>query len=225
MELKNYLERINYQGKPGPTLEVLTDLQLTHLLHVPFENLDIHNKIKLDLAKSYEKVVVRNRGGFCYELNSLFFQLLSAIGFDVKMVSARVFNNAKVYGAEFDHMAIIAKIDEAEYLVDVGFGEFAFHPLKIELDKEQVDPRGKFIITEGDENYLIVMKKNEEGEFVPEYKFSMIERKLEDFFGMCEYHQTSPQSHFTQKRICSLATKDGRITISDLNDGSCSSLK
>jgi len=33
---------------------------------------------------------------------------------------------------------------------------------------------------------------------------------------MCLYHQTSPQSHFTQKRICSLATPDGRVTLSDL---------
>jgi N-hydroxyarylamine O-acetyltransferase len=33
---------------------------------------------------------------------------------------------------------------------------------------------------------------------------------------MCRYHQTSPESHFTQKRICSLATTDGRITVSDM---------
>ena len=33
---------------------------------------------------------------------------------------------------------------------------------------------------------------------------------------MCRYHQTSPQSHFTRKRVCSLATPDGRVTLSDL---------
>jgi N-hydroxyarylamine O-acetyltransferase len=217
MELQPYLSRIDYRGITEATLTVLSGLQLAHLLHIPFENLDIHNKIKLDLDKSYEKVVMQKRGGFCYELNSIFFQLLKTIGFNVKMVSARVFSDKKTYGAEFDHMAIIAKIEDADYLVDVGFGEFAFHPLKIELNREQGDPRGKFMIIEGDENYLIVMKKNAEGEFIPEYKFSMIERKLQDFLGMCEYHQTNPMSHFTQKRICSLATMDGRITISDYN--------
>jgi N-hydroxyarylamine O-acetyltransferase len=217
MELKNYLSRIDYNGKIEPTLNVLADLQLAHLLHVPFENLDIHYKIKLDLGKTYEKVVINNRGGFCYELNSIFFQLLRTIGFNVKIVSARVFNSEKIYGAEFDHMAVITKIDDAEYLVDVGFGEFAFHPLQIEFNTEQDDPRGKFMIMQGEDNYLVVMKKNSEGEFIPEYKFSMIERTLEEFLGMCEYHQTSPQSHFTQKRICSLATKEGRITVSDYN--------
>jgi N-hydroxyarylamine O-acetyltransferase len=33
---------------------------------------------------------------------------------------------------------------------------------------------------------------------------------------MCRYHQTSPDSHFTKGRICSLATRDGRITLSDM---------
>jgi N-hydroxyarylamine O-acetyltransferase len=32
---------------------------------------------------------------------------------------------------------------------------------------------------------------------------------------MCRYHQTSPDSHFTQKRLCSRATPEGRVTISD----------
>ncbi len=32
---------------------------------------------------------------------------------------------------------------------------------------------------------------------------------------MCHYQQTSPESHFTQKRVCSLARPDGRITLSD----------
>jgi N-hydroxyarylamine O-acetyltransferase len=31
---------------------------------------------------------------------------------------------------------------------------------------------------------------------------------------MCLYHQTSPQSPFTQQRLCTLATVDGRITLS-----------
>ncbi|QKG84428.1 arylamine N-acetyltransferase [Kroppenstedtia pulmonis] len=29
------------------------------------------------------------------------------------------------------------------------------------------------------------------------------------------HHQTSPDSHFTQKSICSLATETGRISLSD----------
>ena len=32
---------------------------------------------------------------------------------------------------------------------------------------------------------------------------------------MCHYHQTSPESPFTRKRLCTLATPTGRITLSD----------
>jgi N-hydroxyarylamine O-acetyltransferase len=30
------------------------------------------------------------------------------------------------------------------------------------------------------------------------------------------WHQTSPDSHFTQNRICSLATDDGRVTLTGM---------
>jgi N-hydroxyarylamine O-acetyltransferase len=33
---------------------------------------------------------------------------------------------------------------------------------------------------------------------------------------MCNYNQTSPDSHFTQKRICSIAWPNGRVTLSDM---------
>jgi len=37
-------------------------------------------------------------------------------------------------------MALIVKIKDGNYLVDVGFGEFSFYPIKIELNKETTDP-------------------------------------------------------------------------------------
>ena len=64
-----------------------------------------------------------------------------------------------------------------------------------------------------DDQYITVKKKNAEGEFIPEYIFSEKERQIEEFYPMCYYHQTSKESHFTQKRICSLPTQNGRITL------------
>ena len=213
MNIKLYFERIKYEGQIDTTFEVLSKLQEQHLMNVPFENLDIQNKIKIDLDNLFDKIVIRNRGGFCYELNGLFYKLLKEIGFTAKMVSARVYTNKKSYSAEFDHMAIIVSIEDDQYLVDVGFGEFAFSPLEIEPGKETDDPRGIFKIEVFDDNYKVVKKKNAEGEFIPEYIFSEKERQIEEFYPMCYYHQTSKESHFTQKRICSLPTQNGRITL------------
>jgi len=217
MEAVKYLERINYHGSTTPTIELLHALQKQHLLNIPFENLDIHYKttIELDLPKIFEKVVNKKRGGFCYELNGLFYELLRTIGFNVKMVSARVFNNEKqTFSREFDHLAIIATINSSDYLVDVGFGEFAFEPLQIELNKIQNDKRGLFRIEKYDDIYYKVSKLVDEN-WIPEYIFSLKERRFSEFEDMCLYHQTSPLSHFTKNKLCSLATENGRITLTN----------
>jgi len=122
-------------------------------------------------------------------------------------------NGKNNYSTEFDHMALIVEVEGNSYLVDVGFGEFAFSPIKIELNKKVSDARGIFIIEPFDNIYKVVKKKNTNGEFIPEYIFSEKKRQLQDFYGMCNYHQTSNESHFMQKRICSLPTKNGRITL------------
>lgn len=213
MNIQQYLKRIGYTDSVEITPEALSKLQAAHLRTVPFENLDIHNGVKIDPDNLFDKIVIRRRGGFCYELNGLFYQLLQQIGFTVKMVSARVYDGKKDYSAEFDHLALIVQIDSDQYLVDVGFGEFALYPIKIEINKENVDPRGTFKIESFDDDHKIVQKKNLQGSFVAEYIFSEKERSLEEFYERCNYHQTDPASHFVQNSICSLPTTTGRITL------------
>lgn len=216
MNKKEYLIRINYNGDETPSLVLLQKLQKSHLLHIPFENLDIHfgKTIELDEEKIYDKIIYNNRGGFCYELNSLFYKLLIAIGFKAKRISARVYNKDKGYGQEYDHMATIVSIDGKEYLTDVGFGEFSFSPLLLELNKIQKDERGEYLIDKYDGEYLRVSRL-ENGELTPEYIFKNVHRKLYEFEEMCRYHQNSPDSHFTHKKLISIPTENGRITLTD----------
>lgn len=61
------------------------------------------------------------------------------------------------------------------------------------------------------------MQKSEtNGSWNVQYSFSLQPRRLEEFAAMCHFHQTSSESSFTQKRICSRATADGRITVSEM---------
>ncbi len=217
MNIQQYLERIKYDGNVMASFEVLSKLQELHLMNVPFENLDIQNKIKIDLDNLFDKIVTRKRGGFCYELNGLFYKLLKQIGFEAKMVSARVYNNnTKTFSPEFDHLTLIVSIKEDDYLVDVGFGEFAFHPIKIQVGRETFDRGGIFKVILYDKKYLAVQKKKADGEFIAEYVFTKQERKMEEFYMRCNYHQVSKESHFTQKRICSLPAENGRITLTGM---------
>src|SRR5512135_3562244 len=106
MDLSPYLDRINYKGTVEPTPSTLRSLHRAHMLAVPFENLDIvplHREIHLDEPALWEKIVLRRRGGFCYELNGLFAWLLRHCGFDVTYLNGRVFTRAGKLGMDFDH--------------------------------------------------------------------------------------------------------------------------
>ena len=219
MDFRQYLARIGYTGEVGPTLEVLSSLQEFHLLSVPFENLDIHagKRIILDPALLFDKIVVMKRGGFCYELNGLFNLLLQEIGFNVRLAMGRVYDRKlDVYGPEFDHMLVLAEVDGNTWLVDVGFGDFSMHPLRFALDTPLTDRNGKFVIERHDDDYFRVSRfSSSENRYVTEYLFSPKQRSLADFEPMCLYHQTSPESHFTRQRVCSIATPTGRTTLRD----------
>lgn len=75
INLKKYFERINFKSAPKADLSTLKQLHRLHLLNIPFENLDIHfnKKIILSFEKIEKKIVTGNRGGFCYEMNGLFY--------------------------------------------------------------------------------------------------------------------------------------------------------
>jgi N-hydroxyarylamine O-acetyltransferase len=89
-----YLDRIGYKGPRALMAETLHTLHRQHMLRVPFENLDIGlgRKIVLDPERFINKIVGSGRGGFCYELNGAFATLLTALGFRVDLLSARVAN-------------------------------------------------------------------------------------------------------------------------------------
>lgn len=216
MNIKAYLERINYHGSLAPTAETLRELQVAHLLAVPFENLSIHAKepIVLEDEALFTKIVARRRGGFCYEANGLFAALLRELGFDVVMLSAGVANAEGGFGADFDHMTLMVTLDE-RWLVDVGFGDSFLEPLLLDERSEQVQgSRAYRIVPDG--THLIMMQRDDSGEWKAQYRFTLQPHEYADYAEMCRYHQTSPQSHFTKARICSRATEEGRITLSEM---------
>jgi len=216
VDVPSYLARIGYSGSTAPDAESLRALHRAHLLTVPFENLDIARgrKIVLDEDALIRKIVERRRGGFCYELNGALAALLRALGFQVTLLSARVANDEGTEGPEFDHLCLRVDLDKP-WLVDVGFGELFLEPLQLKADVEQAGLAGIFrIAPRGDR---LRLEKKEPGEtWKAQYSFTQQPRGLEEFAGRCHYHQTSAESHFTRKTICSRATEAGRITLSDM---------
>lgn len=209
-----YLKRMNYSGPLTPNADTLRQLQVAHLLAVPFENLSIHvgEPIVLSDAALFNKIVDHHRGGFCYELNGLFAWLLRELGFEVQMLSAAVANNKGEWGPEFDHMTLMVPLGQ-RWLVDVGFGDSFVEPLLLDERSPQVQGRRSYRISD-DDNRFVLQQKEGEGEWKPQYRFNLEPHVYSDYEEMCQYQQTSPESHFTQRRICSRLTPDGRVTIS-----------
>ena len=216
MNIKAYLQRIHYQGDLAPSAETLRLLQVAHLRTVPFENLSIHSgePIVLDDEALFDKIVRRRRGGFCYELNGLFAALLRALGFDVAMLSAQVANAEGIFGPDFDHMTLMVTLAD-RWLVDVGFGDSFLEPLKLDEESEQIQGHRAYrIVREGE--YRALMQRSNDDEWRQQYRFTLQPYQYSDYAEMCRYHQTSPQSHFTRARICSRATSEGRISLSEM---------
>lgn len=216
-QITKYFERINFSGNKNISLETLSLFQKQHLLHIPFENLDIHSNVPivLKIKNLYRKIILNKRGKFCFELNSLFYTLLKSLGYNIQIVSARVFNEQNgSFGKEFDHMTLIININGNEYLSDVGFGEFSVTPLEIVLNKIQKDQNGFFRIIKFKRSHFYVQRLINK-KWVHLYLFSKKPQRVKDFAAMCKYHSSSPKSHFTQKKVCSQMTSEGRITLTD----------
>ncbi|WP_329084096.1 arylamine N-acetyltransferase family protein [Streptosporangium sp. NBC_01469] len=229
------MDRLDATRPAKPDVQGLRALQLAHLRAVPFENLSIHlgEVISLEPDALFDKVVGRRRGGFCYELNGLFAELLTALGYRVTLLAARVFNGATP-GPLFDHLALRVDLDDGPWLVDVGFGDFSDGPLRLDGRAEQRDGGGVFQIGlapgvpdghgapgtpdghgglggHGGPGYFGDLDIAHDGD--PAYRLTARPYELADFVPTCWWQATSPKSHFTRSPVCSMRTARGRTTL------------
>lgn len=217
-----YLRRIGLDRAPEPGPRGLARLQRAHLLHVPFECIDVYRRrpLSLEVDRLFEKVVTRRRGGFCYELNHLFAALLHDLGYEVTLLSAGVVDEEGEVGPDFDHMTLRVEC-EGSWLVDVGFGRSFLEPLPLRVGEHE-DPAGRFRLRrEGahwwlDRHDPTETRADEEG-WVALLRFDLLARKVEDFAQMFHFHRTSPDSPFPRAFLATLATDDGRITVRGLD--------
>lgn len=220
MDVPKYLSRIGFSGPTEPTLDVLRSVHSSHLHSVPFENLTIHSggRVQLDLPALYEKIVNQRRGGFCYEVNGLFSWLLRQLGFQVTMLSAQVKSRLTgFYGPPFDHMILMVSIDGQRWLCDVGFGVPVFPtPLSLDTGDLQVKGHRVYRLRSSDGMTFVEWQQEEnrgaDGDWVEIYKFTLEPRCFQDFFQMCQYHQTSPCSLFFCKSLCMLFKANSKVT-------------
>ena len=203
-----YLERIGMQTAPAPTLDALDKLIYAHLTHVPYENLTYSvEKQCPDLTTEalFDKIVVRKRGGYCFELNGLFYSLLQALGYDVYPVACRMWLG--LGQLPVGHRASIVTIEGEKYFADVGASGMAgLHAVPYHGKNAE----GVFIRPEGHELGVYREKDGEEALLI-----SYIDSYFDpvDFVPLNYYCAIGPAAQDRPDPIVSMTTADGACSL------------
>lgn len=220
VDLDAYFARIGYDGPREPTLRVLRAITRKHPDAIPFENLDVllGRGISLDPAAIDAKLIGAGRGGYCYEQNGLLKRVLTAIGFDVTGLMARVLWMAPA-GAPprpRSHMVLGVDIDGETWLADAGFGGCVLTaPLRLFSDDAQESPNGQFRILDmapelGVERQV---QANLSGKWAPLYQVAKGAWSDVDYEQANYFTYTHPSSHFTWSMTVGRTTPTARYAL------------
>ncbi len=221
IQAEKFLERMGLDKSfvnHAPDAELLNKLQYAFVTTVPYENLDIlHNiPLKLDEESLYDKIVNRKRGGFCFEVNSLYNNLLNALGYKSLSCFARYLRGEQGIPMHRHRVLIVESDDlDGRYFTDVGIGERAPRlALKLEegLVQEQYGEIYKF---EKDEFLGWVLWDCYKGEWGKFMSFTEDPQVDADYIGTSFYCEKHPDSPFNKGNMLAIKTADGRITMSN----------
>lgn len=219
MEIEKILSRININKSIEtfiPNLETLTLLQESYILNVPYENLDfaLNRDFSVKIFDIYNKIVEGNRGGICYESNTLFMYLLDTLGFQVQMIFAKV-DDLTYIGADYPHLALIVTIKDKKYLVDVSNGQNVRVPMNINDDKNIAISEGKeYRISMENGIYFLSVNHKLKG-WKTRYNFDLEKITVKDFEHVFKNNKNYEQFSNHAPLLVTQALSDGRITLTD----------
>ncbi|XP_043843901.1 arylamine N-acetyltransferase 1-like [Dromiciops gliroides] len=229
MDIREYFARIGYNHSSEKLgLKTLNEMMQHHVQAVPFENLDIHCGIPIELSLEavYDKIVRRKRGGWCLEVNHLLFWVLTTMGYETTLLGGYVYNTLKRQYSTMIHLLLKVTIGEKAYIVDGAFGRSyqIWQPVELVSGKDQ--PQTPCIFRLKEDNGIWYLDQIRRKQFIPNtefhnsdllennefrhiYSFTLQPRTIEEFESVNIHLQTSPESVFTSKSFCSLQTVDG----------------
>jgi N-hydroxyarylamine O-acetyltransferase len=217
INLSAYFDRIHYKGPIEATLETLMEIHRLHPKYIPFENLNplTGRKVSLKMEDIFEKLVENGRGGYCFEQNALFKEVLTTIGFDVSGLWGRVvWNNDSPVAPARTHMLLLIVLDGQQYIADVGFGSVTLTaPLLFTSDIVQETQHGIFRIILKEKYYILQVLQQKE--WRPIYHFYTEIIEAIDYEVANWYVSTHPDSNFTKQLIATKVDDDGRYVLNN----------
>jgi N-hydroxyarylamine O-acetyltransferase len=173
---------------------------------------------RIDLAPEaiFDKLVRRRRGGYCFEHNGLFLEVLTALGFAVRPLSAR----GRILPPPGQipprtHMLLEVHVGGERWLADVGVGALSLtSAIRFAIDEEQPTPHEPRRIIREAEHWLHQARLGDTWTDVYELtgeEMPPIDREVGNW-----YTSAHPQSHFRNILIVARAAPNGgRVTLRD----------
>ncbi|MBK0033318.1 arylamine N-acetyltransferase [Erwinia sp. S43] len=213
-DLSTYLRRINYTGPTAASAETLRAIMRHQLFAVPFENLDVQagRIVSLVPEEITEKLMQRDRGGYCYEVNGLFAMALEALGIPYRFVAARpMFYPVR---RPKTHMAVVAEVDGRQWLCDLGFGSYGIRaPVALDdLDSDISQDFDTFRLSRDAKGEYLLQAKVE-GEWCNQYGFDLTPQEWIDFAPANYLNSTHPDAIFVQKLVIVQHLPEGRVIL------------
>jgi N-hydroxyarylamine O-acetyltransferase len=213
--LADYLKRVNFSGGGATNASTLTALMRAQLHTVPFENLDVQaGKIVSMVPEDIvDKIVYRQRGGYCYEVNGLFSMALAAMGFEFDLIGARpMFYPQR---RPKSHMVLVVQLDGQRWLCDTGFGSFGLRaPIGLHQLGQAIQQDDETFMLEQNEQGEYILKALVKGEWANQFCFDLYPMEWIDFSLPNYYNSTHPDAVFVQRYLVMQQHASGRTLLS-----------
>lgn len=216
--IQAYFSRLGIEPSNRLDKEYLDALIYAHQCNILFENLDtyeFHKPISLAIPDLFEKIIVNKRGGYCFELNGLFVQLLKDLGFQAYSCMARIIRG-KETGAisAILHRGIIVNLDNRLYYCDVGYGGPIPPGAILIQDAHTMTLHGEtFHIHQPDAYWWTLSRTTYAQKQENILQFYTMPQENVDYIALNDYCSKNPASVFTQKYFINLRTKTGSLSI------------
>lgn len=215
MNTQAYFDRIGFEGAPKADLQTLQQLHRLHPMAICFENLDawLRGVVSIRSENVFEKLVNQGRGGYCFEHNRLFADVLRSLGFQVSEHAARVvWRSSDKTRMARTHMLLKVSLDQEQWIADVGFGGITMtSPVKLETGKVQDSPHEQFRIGQDGNEFTISVLLN--GAWKAMYVFDTVPQYPVDYEMANHFVSSHPESLFTSNLMLGRADERERHAV------------
>ncbi|WP_282875951.1 arylamine N-acetyltransferase family protein [Pseudomonas peli] len=216
-QVQAYLQHLGTHAPLRVDRAILDRLIAAQMQRVPFENIDVllQRPILLDADAVFAKVIERGRGGYCFEINSLFARLLLSFGYPVSLLSARVRRGLPCDASTtmLSHLLLRVEVSTDSFIVDIGFGGPTPPCALPLLERAGLTDCPYQLQPPSQEDPFYQLQALQNGKWQTMYQFNLQPQPWVDYIALNWYTSTHPNSLFLSTLMCARSTSDQRLSL------------